>query len=75
MSRESCILGTNSEENKSNHLAVWLKLNAPFLIRELERGSPGSFLWFRTLICKGSYSQATMDTFLTPCSLHMWRWS
>ena len=57
------------------HLAVWLKLNAPFLIRELERGSPGSFLWFRTLICKGSYSQATMDTFLTPWSLHMWRWS
>ena len=53
MSRESCILGTNSEENKSNHLAVWLKLNAPFLIRELEGGSPGSFLWFRTLICKG----------------------
>ena len=75
MSRESCILGTNSEENKSNHLAVWLKLNAPFLIRELEGGSPGSFLWFRTLICKGSYSQATMDTFLTPCSLHLWRWS
>ena len=25
MSMESCILGTNSEENKSNHLAIWLK--------------------------------------------------
>lgn len=73
MSMESCILGTNSEENKSNHLAIWLKLNAPFLIGELEGGSPGSFLWFHTLICKGSYSQATTDTFLTPSCLHTWK--
>ena len=44
-------------------------------MRELEGGSLGSFLWFHTLICKGSYSQATMDTFLTSSSLHTCRWS